>query len=74
MKHILLIPNSNAATERLFSLLRHVYTEQRKSLALDKINSILSIKVNKTSSLPTFDFDLAVRKMQTGYYALQRVT
>ena len=62
MEHILVIPNSNAATERLFSLLRHVHTEQRNSLALDTINSILSIKVNKTSSVATFDFDLAVKK------------
>ena len=62
MTKILAIPNTNAATERLFSLLRYVHTEQRNSLSHDTINCVLSIKVNQTSDLTKFDFGYAVKK------------
>ena len=58
--NLLCLPNSNAATERLFSLLKHVHTPVRNSLKLDTINSILAIKVNKTT--PYTQVDLSPRQ------------
>lgn len=62
MEKLLVIPNSNAATERIFSILRYVHTEQRNSLTLSTINSIISLKVNKTTESHVFDFGDEVKK------------
>ena len=51
LPYLLSTPNSNSATERLFSLLKAVHTEARNRLNLDSIDSILSIKVNKLSPI-----------------------
>uniref|UniRef100_H3AS25 HAT C-terminal dimerisation domain-containing protein n=1 Tax=Latimeria chalumnae TaxID=7897 RepID=H3AS25_LATCH len=46
----LMIPHSNADTERLFSTLRKIYTDARSSLSSDAIHAILSTKVNNNTS------------------------
>lgn len=55
LPYIFCFPNSNAATERSFSILKAVHTPVRNSLALDTINSILHIKLNKHSESHTVD-------------------
>ena len=46
MQAVLCVPHSNAASERVFSMLKKIYTEQRSELCSDSINSLLSIKLN----------------------------
>lgn len=48
-------PNSNAGTERTFSVLKAVHTPVRNSLAFDTINAILSVKQNKVSAATVID-------------------
>lgn len=55
LPYLLAIPNSNAATERSFSILKHIHTPARNSLALSTINSLLHIKVNKTTDSHIID-------------------
>ncbi|XP_067949658.1 uncharacterized protein [Watersipora subatra] len=55
MSYILAFPNSNAGTERLFSLLKAVHTPVRNSLAIETINAILQMKVNKRSPATEID-------------------
>ena len=62
IKNIFALPNSNAETERLFSLMKAVHTPVRNSLLLSTINNILSIKVNKSSPYTTIDFDQTVKR------------
>lgn len=62
LPYLLSTPNSNSATERLFSLLKAVHTEARNRLNLDSINSILSIKVNKLSPIHEADLPKSVIK------------
>lgn len=59
---ILCLPNSNASTERVFSLLKAVHTPVRNSLKLETINGILSLKVNKTTPIDVNDADAKLRK------------
>lgn len=60
--HIFALPNSNAETGRLFSMMKAVHTPVRNSLLLTTINNILSIKVNKVSPYTVFDFDETVKQ------------
>lgn len=53
--YLLCLPNSNAHTERLFSMMKAVHTPVRNSLSLETINSILSIKVNKKTGYTNMD-------------------
>ena len=46
MRAILSIPHSNASSERVFSMLKKIQTDQRADLCHDSINALLSIKVN----------------------------
>lgn len=59
---IFALPNSNAQTERIFSLMKAVHTPTRNSLILSTINNILSIKVNKHTSYTGFDFGPSVKR------------
>ena len=43
---VVCVPHSNASSERVFSMLKKIYTEQRSELCSDTINSLLSIKMN----------------------------
>lgn len=45
-KAALCIPNSNADSERVFSMVKKIYTESRDSLANDTLVALLSTKVN----------------------------
>lgn len=55
LKYIFAFPNSNAGTERLFSLVKAVHTPVRNSLKLQTVNSILQIKVNKVTDSRVID-------------------
>ena len=46
MKPLMSIPNSNADSERVFSMLRKIHTEFRSNLDNDTICSLLSSKIN----------------------------
>lgn len=59
---LLCTPNSNAATERVFSILRYVHSDQRNRLSLETINSILTIKINKKTESYTLDIPREVVK------------
>ena len=48
MAGLLTIPCSNADTERGFSVLRKVHTDQRASLSQSKIITLMSIKMNNS--------------------------
>lgn len=55
LPYLFSLPNSNAATERCFSILKAVHTPTRNSLHIDTINSLLHIKINKASN--TYEVD-----------------
>lgn len=46
MKALLCIPHSNAQSERVFSMLKKIYTDQRSDLCKETINALLSVKMN----------------------------
>jgi hypothetical protein len=46
MLTLLSIPHSNAQSERVFSMLKKIYTEQRADLCQESIVSLLAIKMN----------------------------
>lgn len=46
---LLVIPHSNAQSERVFSMLKKIFTEHRSSLSQESITSLLSIKLNNPS-------------------------
>ena len=43
---LLILPHSNAATERLFSMVRKIETEERQRLDSSTVSDLLSIKIN----------------------------
>ena len=45
-KALLVLPHSNADPERLFSMVRKVYTELRRQMDPSTLSSLLSVKVN----------------------------
>ena len=49
MKALMVIPHSNALSERTFSMIRRIDTEFRSELAKDTIRSLLSCKMNSDS-------------------------
>ncbi|KAK3092860.1 hypothetical protein FSP39_007996 [Pinctada imbricata] len=46
-KSVLVLPNSNADSERAFSIVKKIHTESRADLGNDTINSLLSCKFNQ---------------------------
>ena len=50
-----ILPNSNAHTERLFSLTKAVHTPVRNSLLLETINASLAVKGNKAGPYTKLD-------------------
>ena len=46
MKTYLLLPHSNADSERVFSMVNKICTEHRADLAQDTVAALLSVKVN----------------------------
>ena len=46
MKTYLLLPHSNADSERVFSMVNKICTEHRADLAQDTVAGVLSVKVN----------------------------
>lgn len=46
MMALMSVPHSNAASERLFSMLKKVYSDERSQLGQDTLTSLLSVKVN----------------------------
>lgn len=49
MRQLMAMPHSNAASERIFSMLKKVYTEQRPSLCHSTVTSLLSFKQNSNA-------------------------
>lgn len=49
MKALLCIPHSNAQSERVFSMLKKIRTDQRSDLCKDSINSLLTVKQNSST-------------------------
>ena len=47
-KVLLVLPHSNADPERLFSMVRKIYTELRRQMDPSTLTSLLSVKVNNT--------------------------
>jgi hypothetical protein len=48
-KVLLVLPHSNADPERLFSMVRKIYTELRRQMDPSTLSSLLSVKVNHTN-------------------------
>ncbi|XP_067951926.1 zinc finger protein 862-like [Watersipora subatra] len=46
MRAILCIPHSNAATERVFSMLKKIHTEARADLCSETVNALIATKIN----------------------------
>jgi hypothetical protein len=46
VKTLMTFPHSNASSERLFSVLKKIHTEQRDNLCHDTLKSLLSFKIN----------------------------
>lgn len=62
MQTVLCIPHSNAQSERVFSMLKKVYTDQRSDLCKDSINSLLRIKMNSTTCCHQTELDSSLLK------------
>lgn len=46
MKALLCVPHSNAQSERAFSMLKKVFTDQRADLCKETVNALMSVKMN----------------------------
>ena len=62
MRRVFCLPNSNASTERVFSLLKAVHTPTGNSLSLDTLNAVLALKVNKRTPLHKLDADARLKR------------
>ena len=62
MRRVFCLPNSNASTERVFSLLKAVHTPTRNSLSLDTLNAVLAQKGNKHTPLHKLDADACLKR------------
>ena len=51
----LLMPHSNAGSERVFSMVNKIDTEHRSELAQDTIAALLSVKVNCTADTHSYE-------------------
>ena len=60
MKGILSIPHSNASSERLFSMVRKIVTENRTDLGNDTVCALLSCKMNCDSTASNFTPDRSI--------------
>ena len=63
MKVYLLMPHSDADSERVFSMVNKIDTEHRSELAQDTIAALLSVKVNCTAD--THSYEPAARDYAT---------
>ena len=68
---IFALPNSNASTERYFSVMKAVHTPVRNKLALSTINNLLHIKINKTTPSYIIDNKELLLPVQDSNTALQ---
>lgn len=57
MRAMLSIPHSNASSERVFSMLRKVFTENRSELSHETIESLLRVKLNIAECCNSFDIN-----------------
>ena len=55
MKTFLLLPHSNADSERVFSMVNKICTEHRADLAPDTVAALLSVKVNSRGDSQRFE-------------------
>ena len=55
MKTFLLLPHSNANSERVFSTVNKICTEHRADLAQDTVAALLSVKVNSRMDSQRFE-------------------
>lgn len=46
MQSLMALPHSNASSERMFSMLKKIFTDERTQLSHSTITSLLSVKVN----------------------------
>ena len=49
-KALLVLPHSNAEPERVFSIVRNIYTELRRQMDPSILSSLLSVKVNSNNA------------------------
>ncbi|XP_061784362.1 uncharacterized protein [Nerophis lumbriciformis] len=54
MKALLCVPHSNASSERVFSMVRKIVTENRTKMDNSTLNSLLSCKLNFTGAAHTY--------------------
>lgn len=65
MRIVLSIPHSNASSERVFSMVKKIVTDQRSLLAPDTVNSLLRIKINTDKCCLDTKFDTrTLRKLK----------
>lgn len=57
MRVLLSIPHSNASSERVFSMLKKIVTDQRSLLAPDTVNALLRVKMNESNCCIGTHFD-----------------
>lgn len=63
LMHLLMaLPHSNAASERVFSMLRKIHTEGRASLCNGTIRSIMSVKLNETGCCHQMEFEPTLKR------------
>ncbi|XP_061885006.1 uncharacterized protein LOC133635755 [Entelurus aequoreus] len=60
MKALLCVPHSNASSERVFSMVRKIVTENRTTMDNSTLNSLLSCKLNFTGAAHTYDPSMAM--------------
>lgn len=71
MKGLLCIPHSNASSERVFSMVRKIVTENRMALDNSTVSALLSCKINHTGlahKYTTFQKVLKCAKSATYMY------
>ena len=75
MTGLLSIPCSNADSERWFSILRKIHTDQRPSLKQSTINSLMTIKFNSNECCynATFSDELLTKCKKATVASLNRV-
>jgi len=62
MRCLMALPHSNASSERMFSMLKKIHTEQRPSLSHAVITSLMSVKVNLDTCCYNTKFDAKALK------------
>lgn len=65
IKALMTFPHSNASSERVFSMLKKIHTEQRSNLCKDTLNHLLAFKINNPNCCFDQTFDVTeVRKLK----------